>query len=111
MNPIQDIAGNDAAALTDEAVTNTLPATAPEAVASLTASNTSTFGKVQLDWSGGTWANGSAITRHEVRYYAPILTGTLTVKELGSNLLGCHTSIPNKGCVPGELLTDDTFSL
>ena len=61
LNPIQDIAGNDAAALTDEAVSNTLAATAPEAVASLTASNTSTFGEVQLDWSGGTWANGSAM--------------------------------------------------
>ena len=111
LNPIQDIAGNDAAALTDEAVSNTLPATAPEAVASLTASNTSTFGEVDLQWSGGTWANGSAITRHEVRYYAPIWTGTLTVKDLGSNnILGCDTSVPNKGCEPGELLTDGTFS-
>ena len=82
-NPIQDIAGNDAAALTDEAVSNTLDATAPEAVASLTASNTSTFGEVDLQWSGGTWANGSAITRHEVRYGAtPIWSATLTVKDI-----------------------------
>ena len=110
-NPIKDAADNEAASLPETTVTNNLAATAPEAVASLTASNTSTFGKVQLDWSGGTWANGSAITRHEVRYYAPILTGTLTVKDLGSNFLGCDTSIPNKGCEPGELLTDDTFSL
>ena len=71
LNPIQDIAGNDAAALADQAVSNTLDATAPEAVASLTASiNTSTFGEVDLQWDGGTWANGSAITRHEVRYGA-----------------------------------------
>ena len=110
LNPIQDIADNDAAALTDEAVSNTLPATAPEAVASLTASHTSTFGKVQLDWSVGTWANGSAITRHEVRYDAPIWSATLTVKDLGANFLGCDTSETNKGCEPGELLTDHTFS-
>ena len=108
-NPIQDIAGNDAAALADQAVSNTLDATAPEAVASLTASNTSTFGKVDLQWSGGTWANGSAITRHEVRYGAPIWSATLTVKDLGSNFLGCDTST-NQGCEPGELLTDNAFS-
>ena len=109
-NPIQDIAGNDAAALADQAVTNTLDATAPEAVASLTASNTSTFGEVDLQWDGDTWANGSAITRHEVRYGAPIWSATLTVKDLGSNFLGCDTTVTNLGCEPGELLTDRAFS-
>ena len=110
-NPIQDASNNEAAAFTDEAVTNNLPATAPEAVASLTASNTSTFGEVDLQWDGDTWANGSAITRHEVRYGAPIWSGTLTVKEFGTNnLLGCDSARTNLGCEPGELLTDSTFS-
>ena len=111
-NPIQDIASNDAAALADQAVSNTLAATAPEAVASLTASNTSTFGEADLQWDGGTWANGSAITRHEVRYGAqtPIWSATLTVKDLGFNFLGCDSTLTNLGCEPGELLTDNTFS-
>ena len=111
-NPIKDAADNEAASLPETTVSNTLPATAPEAVASLTASNTSTFGEVDLQWSGGTWANGSAITRHEVRYrdHTLIWSATLTVKDLGSNFLGCDTSVPNLGCEPGELLTDNTFS-
>ncbi len=112
-NPIQDIAGNDAAALADQAVSNTLAATAPEAVASLSAAiNTSTFGEVALQWDGGTWANGSAITRHEVRYgdHTPIWSATLTVKDLGSNFLGCDSTLANKRCEPGELLTDGAFS-
>ena len=88
LNPIQDIAGNDAAALTDEAVSNTLPATAPEAVASLTASNTSTFGEVDLQWSGGTWANGSAITRHEVRYRGAHMVGNAHGQGPGLQLPG-----------------------
>ena len=112
-NPIQDIAGNDAAALADQAVSNTLAATAPEAVASLFAAiNTSTFGEADLLWDGGTWANGSAITRHEVRYgdQTPIWSATLTVKDLGFNFLGCDTTLANLGCQPGDLLTDNTFS-
>ena len=110
-NPIQDIAGNDAAALADQAVSNTLDATAPEAVASLSAAiNTSTFGEADLQWDGGTWANGSAITRHEVRYLTPILSATLTVKAFGANYLGCDIIEANKGCEPGELLTDRTFT-
>ena len=108
-NPIKDAADNEAASLPETTVTNNLPATAPEAVASLTASNTSTFGEVDLQWDGDTWANGSAITRHEVRYGAPIWSATLTVKDLGSNFLGCDTST-NQGCEPGELLTDNAFS-
>ncbi|WP_420621973.1 Calx-beta domain-containing protein [Candidatus Poriferisodalis sp.] len=110
MNPIQDIASNDAAALAGQAVVNTLAPTAPEAVASLTASNTSTFGEVDLQWSGGTWANGSAITSHEVRYYAPVFSATLAVKELPSSNLGCDSLLANQGCTPADLLTDNTFS-
>ncbi|WP_420445371.1 Calx-beta domain-containing protein [Candidatus Poriferisodalis sp.] len=114
-NPIQDIAGNDAAALADQAVSNTLDATAPEAVAFLSAAiNTSTtFGEADLLWDGDTWANGSPITRHEVRYgdQTPIWSATLTVKQFGTNnLLGCETVRANFGCEPGELLTDNTFS-
>ena len=41
---------------------------------------------------------------------APVLSATLTVKDLGSNFLGCDTQETNKGCEPGELLTDNTFS-
>ncbi len=111
LNPIQDIAENEAAALSIRLVDNTLPATAPDAVTSLTASNTSTFGKVDLTWDGDTWANGSAITSHEVRYAAgPIWEATLTVKDLGSNFLGCDSAETNKACTPGQLLTDNTFS-
>ena len=41
---------------------------------------------------------------------APLLSATLTVKDLGSNFLGCDTAETNKRCVPGELLTDRRFS-
>ncbi len=41
---------------------------------------------------------------------APLLSATLTVKDLGSNFLGCDTAETNKRCVPGELLTDHDFS-
>ena len=41
---------------------------------------------------------------------APVLSATLTVKDLGSNFLGCDSDETNKGCEPGELLTDNTFS-
>ena len=111
-NPIKDAADNEAASLPETTVTNNLPATAPEAVASLTASNTSTFGEVDLQWDGDTWANGSAIDRHEVRYgdHTPIWSATLTVKDIGSNALGCDTAETNLGCEPAELLTDNTFS-
>ena len=110
-NPLKDAANNEVESFTDFAVTNNLPATAPEAVASLTASNTSTFGEVDLQWDGDTWANGSAITRHEVRYLTPIWSATLTVKEFGTNnLLGCDSARTNLGCEPSELLTDSTFS-
>ncbi len=41
---------------------------------------------------------------------APVLSATLTVKDLGSNFLGCDTQEANKRCEPGELLTDHRFS-
>ena len=111
-NPVRDIAENEAAALDIELVDNTLDATAPEAVGSLTVSDTSTFGEVDLRWSRSTWDNGSAITGHEVRYgdQTPIWSATLTVKDLGSNFLGCDSAETNKGCLPADLLTDNTFS-
>ena len=112
LNPIRDIAENEAAALDIELVGNTLDPTAPEAVGSLTVSDTSTFGEVDLRWSRSTWDNGSAITGHEVRYgdQTPIWSATLTVKDIGSNALGCDTAETNLGCEPSELLTDNTFS-
>ncbi|WP_419554669.1 Calx-beta domain-containing protein [Candidatus Poriferisodalis sp.] len=110
-SPIRDIAENEAAALAILLVDNTLDATAPEAVTGMSSANTSTFGEVGLQWDGGTWANGSAITGHEVRYRTPpIWSATLTVKDLGLNFLGCDTSQGNQGCEPSELLTDNTFS-
>ena len=109
-NPIKDASANEAAALVNQAVDNTLPATAPDPVASLNAANTSTFGKVDLTWDGNTWANGSDITKHEVQYYTPIWEGTLTVKDLGSNVLGCSNAQTNKTCTPSDLLSDNTFS-
>ena len=111
-DPIRDIAENEAAALDIKLVDNTLDATAPEAVGSLTVSDTSTFGEVDLRWSRSTWDNGSAITGHEVRYgdQTPIWSATLTVKDIGSNALGCDTAETNLGCEPSELLTDNAFS-
>ncbi|WP_419554640.1 Calx-beta domain-containing protein [Candidatus Poriferisodalis sp.] len=110
-SPIRDIAENEAAALDILFVDNTLAPTAPEAVTGMSSANTSTFGEVGLQWDGGTWANGSAITGHEVRYRTPpIWSATLTVGDLGSNFLGCDTAEANKGCLPAQLLSDAAFS-
>ncbi len=112
-NPIKDASANEAAALVNQAVDNTLPATAPDPVVSMTAENTSTFGKVDLTWDGNTWPNGSAITKHQVQYFTPFWDGTLTVKEYtvgGNNLLGCDSAEANVGCTPSEQLNDNTFS-
>ena len=75
LNPIQDIAGNDAAALTNEAVSNTLPATAPDAPGSLAANAEKisvtplrlAADRMELTWNTP-WANGDAITKFRVRH-------------------------------------------
>ena len=46
----------------------------------------------------------------EVRTSQDVWSATLTVKDIGSNFLGCDTMEANKGCEPVELLTDNTFS-
>ena len=69
-NPIQDAAGNDAAALADHVVTNTLAATAPEAPGDLAAAAVATDGtRMDLSWTTP-WNNGDAITKFQVRYAA-----------------------------------------
>ena len=55
--------------------------------------------------------NGNAVLpATSVKLVDEIWSATLTVKDLGSNFLGCATQEANKGCEPGELLTDNTFS-
>ena len=69
-NPIQDAAGNDAAALADHVVTNILAATAPEAPGDLAAAAVATDGtRMDLSWTTP-WNNGDAITKFQVRYAA-----------------------------------------
>ena len=64
---------------------------------------------MDISWTAP-WNNGSPIEKFQYRYHAPIWAGTLTVKDIGANFLGCDTAETNKGCEPGELLTDNTFS-
>ena len=65
--PIQDAAGNDAAGFTDEAVDNTLPATAPDAPGNLAASPGADSSTMDLTWTTP-WANGDDITHYDLRY-------------------------------------------
>ena len=119
LNPIQDIAENEAAALSIRLVDNTLPATAPDMPGSLAANfNLISFlppllfnaDLMDISWTAP-WPNGSPIEKFQYRYAAgPIWSATLTVKDLGSNFLGCDSAETNKGCQPGQLLTDRTFS-
>ena len=119
LNPIRDIAENEAAALSSRLVDNTLPATAPDMPGSLAANfNLISFlpplefnaDLMDISWTAP-WPNGSPIEKFQYRYAAgPIWSATLTVKDLGSNFLGCDSAETNKGCQPGELLTDRTFS-
>ena len=68
-NPIQDAASNDAVGFTDEAVTNNLAATAPDAPGNLAASPGTVAGTMALTWETP-WHNGNAITKFQVRYAA-----------------------------------------
>ena len=68
-NPIKDAANNEAVGFTDQAVTNNLAATAPEAPGNLAASPGTVDGTMDLTWDTP-WANGSDITSFEVRYAA-----------------------------------------
>ena len=118
-NPIKDASENEAVALSSELVDNTLPATAPDMPGSLAANfNLISFlppllfnaDLMDISWTAP-WHNGSPIEKFQYRYAAgPIWSATLTVKDLGSNFLGCDSAETNKGCQPGQLLTDRTFS-
>ena len=66
-NPIQDEAGNDAAAFSEQAVTNNLAATAPEAPGNLTATAGTDADTMVLTWETP-WANGRDIEKFQVRY-------------------------------------------
>ena len=99
-NPIKDASENEAVALSSELVDNTLPATAPDMPGSLAANfNLISFlpplefnaDLMDISWTAP-WHNGSPIEKFQYRYAAgPIWSATLTVKDLGSNFLGCDS--------------------
>ena len=66
-NPLQDAAGTETASFTDFPVANNLPATAPEAPGNLAASPGTNAGTMDLTWDTP-WANGSDITKFQVRH-------------------------------------------
>ena len=66
-NPLQDAAGLEVASFTDFPVANNLPATAPEAPGNLAASPGTNAGTMDLTWDTP-WANGSDITKFQVRH-------------------------------------------
>ena len=66
-NPLQDAAGLETASFTDFPVANLLPATAPEAPGNLAASPGTDAGTMDLTWDTP-WANGSDITKFQVRH-------------------------------------------
>ena len=68
-NPLKDAAGNEVASFTDQAVTNGLAATAPDAPGNLVASAGTDPGTMALTWDTP-WDNGDAITKFQVRYVA-----------------------------------------
>ena len=64
-SPLQDEANNPAAAFADHPVTNEVPATAPDAPSSLTA--TPGDGSVTLRWTASAHDGGSEVTGHQYR--------------------------------------------
>ena len=66
-NPLQDAAGAETASFTDFPVANNLPATAPEAPGNLAANPGTNAGTMDLTWDTP-WANGSDITKFQVRH-------------------------------------------
>ena len=65
-NPLQDAAGNEVESFTDQAVTNKLAATAPEAPGSLQAADGTNTDEIDLSWTTP-WANGAEIMKFQVR--------------------------------------------
>ena len=66
-NPLRDAANNQTASFTDFPVANNLAATAPEAPGNLAASPGTDAGTMDLTWDTP-WANGSDITKFQVRH-------------------------------------------
>ena len=66
-NPLKDAADNETASFTDLSVANNLAAAAPDAPRNLAASAGSVDGAMELTWETP-WANGSDITKFQVRY-------------------------------------------
>ena len=64
-SPLQDEASNPAAAFADHPVTNEVPATVPDAPASLAA--TPGDGSVTLRWTASAYDGGSEVTSHQYR--------------------------------------------
>ena len=83
-NPIQDLSSNPAAAFTDQAVTNNLAATAPEAPGNLTATAGTVADTMALTWETP-WHNGDAITRFRVRYVQGTTAGGTWADILNSD--------------------------
>ena len=89
-NPLKDAADNEVESFTDQAVSNNLPATAPEAPGNLEATATHAD-KVAVTWDTP-WDNGSAITRFEYRSVAgnsvPASTAWTAVPDSGPTTTG-----------------------
>ena len=83
-NPIQDEAGNDAAAFSEQAVTNNLAATAPDAPGNLAASPGTVADTMVLTWDTP-WANGRHITKFQVRYVQGTTAGGTWADILNSD--------------------------
>ena len=116
-NPLKDAADNEVESFTDQTVTNTLAATAPDAPPTLTAGNVNVPGtgnayadQLSLDWTVP-WNNGSAIEKFQYRYAegtsVPASTGWTDVPDSapgGEN----HTDIVVTGFDAG---TEYTFEV
>ena len=83
-NPIKDEARNEASGLTDQAATNNLPATAPEAPGNLAATPGTVADTMALTWETP-WHNGDAITRFRVRYVQGTTAGGTWADILNSD--------------------------
>ena len=99
-NPLKDAANNEVASFTDQAVTNLLPATAPDAPGNLAASPGTDAGTMELTWDTP-WDNGDAITEFEVRYAAGISVPPATTWEDITNSGASTTSHTVTGLTAG----------
>ena len=106
-NPLKDAADNEVASFTDQAVTNNLAATAPDAPGNLTASRGTDAGTMALTWDTP-WHNGSDITEFEVRHAAGVSVPASTTWEDITNSNATTTSYTVTGLTAG---TEYTFEV